>query len=142
MWMLNLIPDELVYGVLIVSLLVVFFSSLLYRIPFISQYILVIRTIATIVAIAVSVLFGIKIDQKLWGKQVEEFKQRLAAAEEKSKETNVVIETKVVTKTNVIREKGQEVVQYIDREVVKVDNACTIAPAFVKAHNDAANLTK
>jgi len=49
---------------------------------------------------------------------------------------------KVVKKTEYIKTRGKDVVQYIDREVTKYDNTCIIPKEFVKAHNDAAEMAK
>ena len=64
------------------------------------------------------------------------------ALSEIEKEENVKIVEKVVTKTQVVKEKAQEVVKYVDREVVKYDNSCVIPKEFVKAVNDAAEPPK
>ena len=49
--------------------------------------------------------------------------------------------TKVVTKTQVIKEKGDDVVRYIDREVAKYDAECRIPQVAIRAH-DASALNK
>jgi hypothetical protein len=51
---------------------------------------------------------------------------------------------KVVTKTQVIKTRGEDIVKYVDREVVKYDTKfapgeeCEIPKEFIKAINDAA----
>jgi len=68
-------------------------------------------------------------------KRVEEL-QAMAARE------NTKIVEKVVTKTQVIREKSKDIVQFVDREVVKYDNICSIPKEVVQAHNQAAGQLK
>ena len=76
--------------------------------------------------------------------EVESMKQKVAEAEAKSVVENVKIVEKVVTKTKVVKEKGQDVIKYVDREVVKYDvkfapgGECEIPKEFIKAHNEAA----
>jgi hypothetical protein len=53
----------------------------------------------------------------LWRERVAEMEAKVAAAEEKSRETNKEIETKIVEKTKVIREKGKTQIEYINRLV-------------------------
>jgi hypothetical protein len=83
-----------------------------------------------------------------WRERVEEMEARVAAAEEQSKETNTKIVTKVVTKTQVIRTRGADIVKYVDREIVKYDEKfakggmCEIPQEFIKAHNAAAEQPK
>jgi hypothetical protein len=52
-----------------------------------------------------------------WRERVAEMEAKVAAAEKKSQEVNAKIETKVVEKTKVIREKGRVQIEYINRLV-------------------------
>ena len=74
----------------------------------------------------------------IWRDKVKEVEAKLAAAEAESKKETVKIVERVVKKTEIIQRRGQDVVQYIDREVTKYDNTCVIPKEFVKAHNDSA----
>jgi hypothetical protein len=78
-----------------------------------------------------------------WRERVAEVEARLKVAQEQSVTENTRIETKLVTRTQLVREQGQEVIRYIDREIVKYDTKfapggqCEIPQEFIKAHNDA-----
>jgi hypothetical protein len=70
--------------------------------------------------------------------------KKVAEAEAKSAKANVEIQTKIVEKTKVVREKGEDIVRYVDREVVKnqevikyVEN-CPVPKSIIDAHNAAA----
>ena len=77
-----------------------------------------------------------------------EVEARVAAAEEAGRKENVKIVTKVVTKTQIIRTRGADIVKYVDREIVKYDTKfapggqCEIPSEFIKAINDAAEAPK
>jgi len=79
---------------------------------------------------------------------IKELKDKVSVAEEQSVKETVKVETKYINKTQVIRERGQDVVQYIDREVVKYDTKflpggmCEIPKEFIEAHNKAAEKLK
>lgn len=81
-----------------------------------------------------------------WRARVAELEKKLAVAEEESKKVNTVVETKVVTKTKVIKEKAEEIIRYVDREVVKeivkFDQTCPIPKEAIDVHNEAAKLNK
>jgi transcriptional regulator of nitric oxide reductase len=49
---------------------------------------------------------------------------------------------KTVVKTQVVRERGKDIVRYVDREVVKFDANCVIPQEFVTVHNRAAEAPK
>ena len=118
------------------------------RIPIINQY----RIPAQVLGIALLVMGvywrgGYAIEME-WRERVAEVEARVAAAEAKSAEENVKIVTKVVTKTQVIRTRGETITKYIDREIVRYDEKfakggmCEIPQEFIKAHNSAAEAPK
>ena len=118
------------------------------RIPVINQY----RTPAQILGIALLVAGvywrgGYAIEME-WRDRVAEVEARVAAAEEAGRKENVKIVTKVVTKTQVIRTRGADIVKYVDREIVRYDEKfarggiCEIPQEFIKAHNSAAEAPK
>jgi hypothetical protein len=118
------------------------------RIPVINQY----RIPAQVLGIALLVIGvywrgGYAIEME-WRERVAEVEARVAAAEAASKEENVKIVTKVVTKTQVIRTRGADIVKYVDREIVRYDEKfakggiCEIPQEFIKAHNSAAEAPK
>ena len=77
-------------------------------------------------------------------KVVKEDEDKVALVEEQARTASAKIETKVVTQTKVIREKGQNIIQYVDRvvtqdkEVVKFVENCPIPTAIVNTLNAAA----
>ena len=118
------------------------------RIPVINQY----RIPAQVLGIALLVIGvywrgGYAVEQE-WRERVAEVEARVAAAEAKSAEENVKIVTKVVTKTQVIRTRGADIVKYVDREIVRYDEkfarggVCEIPEEFIRAHNSAAEAPK
>ena len=83
-----------------------------------------------------------------WREKVAEAEARVAAAEQKSQETNTVIEEKVVEKTKVIKGKTEYITQYLDREVVKKEEIvkyiekCPVPKEIIDIHNQAAEMNK
>ena len=152
MWILHFLPDTLILWicniVLLAGILLTVTAFFIKRIPVINQY----RTPAQILGIALLVMGvywrgGYAIEME-WRERVAEVESRVAAAEAASKEENVKIVTKVVTKTQVIRTRGETITKYIDREIVRYDEkfakggVCEIPQEFIKAHNDAAEEPK
>ena len=73
-----------------------------------------------------------------WRERVSEVEAKLQVAEQQSAKENTRIETRVVKKTEYIKTRGQDIVQYVDREVTRYDNSCIIPKPFIEAHNRAA----
>lgn len=118
------------------------------RIPVINQY----RTPAQVLGIALLVAGvywrgGYAIEME-WRERVAEMEAKIATAEAKSAEENVKIVTKVVTKTQVVKTRGEDIIRYVDREIVRYDEkfakggVCEIPQEFIKAHNNAAEAPK
>ncbi len=133
---------------LLAGILLTVTAFFIQRIPIINQY----RTPAQILGIALLVLGvywrgGYAVEQE-WRERVAEVEARVAAAESASREENTKIVTKVVTKTQVIRTRGADIVKYVDREIVRYDEKfakggiCEIPQEFIKAHNSAAEAPK
>jgi len=152
MWILHFLPDAVILWicntVLLAGILLTVTAFFIQRIPIINQY----RVPAQILGIALLVLGvywrgGYAVEQE-WRERVAEVEARVAAAEAASREENVKIVTKVVTKTQIIRTRGETITKYIDREIVKYDTKfapggqCEIPQEFIKAINDAAEAPK
>lgn len=151
MWILHFLPDSYLQSIIqfilasgVILCLVSFLGKaiLKYAFPPLAKYISLLQFLS-IFLIVLGVFFeGSYATEMSWRTRVEEMEKKVAEAEEKSKKLNTIVDTKVVTKTKVIREKGQLVRQYIDREVTKYDSQCVIPKEFVKAHNDSAEAPK
>ena len=137
MWYLQFLPNWLFYGILLIGIAGLLFTRF---IPF--HY----KSVAQAVSIF-AFSFGmfmtgaIKANES-WQEKVKEMEAKVAEAQEQSKEETVKIETKVINKTQIIRERGDEILKYIDREIVKYDTTCVIPKEFIEAHNKAAEKLK
>jgi hypothetical protein len=73
-------------------------------------------------------------NERGWQARVKEFEQKVAIAEQKAKEANTKIETKVVTKIQVIKETTNEnkaaIVKY-------VTDSCQLSNAAIMLHDSA-----
>ena len=148
MWVLSLLPDWFYHLVTVAGVIGVIAAWVLKFIPFISTYRLPIQVVSII-----AVLFGVWmeggiVNEAKWQARVKELEEKVAVAETQSKEENVKIVTKVVTKTQIVKVRGKDIVKYVDREIVKYDTKfapggiCEIPKEFIKAHNDSAEVPK
>ena len=147
-WILSFIPDWVWTLVLIFGILGILASWVLKFVPFISTYRLPIQ-VASIIALVVGVYFqGVIANEAKWQGKIADLQKQIVKAETKSKETNVVVQEKIVTKTKIIKEKGKDIVNYIDREVVKKEEIikyieqCPVPKEIIDLHNQAVDLNK
>ena len=144
MWLMNFLPNWMFHAVLIVGVLGLISSFVLNFIPSFKLYHLPIQVLSVLL-IAVGVWFqGAMSNQAEWEAKVAEMQVKVAEAEAKSQEENVKIITKTVKKLELVRTKGQDIINYVDREVVKdrevikfVEN-CPIPQIIINTHNAAA----
>jgi len=148
MWILHLLPDTLILWIcnslIAAGFLLTVAAFFTQTVPLLNQY----RLPAQVLGIALLVIGvywsgGYAVESE-WRERVAELELKVAEAEKRSAQVNTEIVTKIVTKTKVIRERGDDIVQYLDREVVKnqevirfVEN-CPIPDIIVNTHNAAA----
>ena len=144
MWMLSLLPDWVYHLIVIFSLLALIVASVFKFIP----YRLPIQVFGALLLIFGVWMEGGIVNEAKWEARVRELEDKVKIAEEKSKEKNVEIQEKVVTQTKVVKEKGKDIIQFIDREVVKKEEVikyvenCPVPKDIIDAHNAAATLNK
>ena len=144
MWLLNWLPDWIFYAVGLIGLVGLFSTYLLRFIPIpaIYMYKTPIQLVSIVLIGFATYMSGGIANEAKWNARVKEVEAKVAAAEVESAKQNVKIVEKVVKKTEYITRKGNDVIQYVDREIVKYDSSCVIPKEFVKAHNDATDLNK
>ncbi len=148
MWILHLLPDAfiawIVNIILIAGALITVAGFFVRFVPFVNTYRIPVQ-IAGILLLITGVYFeGGYSTEIAWRERVREAEAKVAKAEKLSAETNTQVITKLVTRTRVIHDQGQDIVNYIDREVVRnqaviqfVEN-CPIPSVIISTHNAAA----
>ena len=119
MWILSILPETAIHIIFGIGILGVIAGFVLGFIPFIRAYKLAIQVCSILLLVFGVYLEGGLADYKEWQLKVAEMKAQAAEAQAKGAEKNVEIQEKIVEKTKVIREKGRDIIKYIDREVVK-----------------------
>jgi len=144
MWILKWLPFWIFYALLAIGLLGLAATYLMrfLPIPGLYMYKTPIQLGSVVLIVLGTYMSGAISNEEAWLARVHELEIKVKEAEAKSAEENVKIVEKVVTKTNVIREKGKDIIQYVDKEVVKYDSKCEIPKEAVIAVNKAAEGVK
>jgi hypothetical protein len=69
---------------------------------------------------------------------IAEMEKKVAKAEADSAIANIEIVEKIRVETQVIHEKGEQIIRYVNKEIVKYDNTCDLPEIIVTVHNAAA----
>lgn len=146
MFILHYLPDSVILwfcnSLLLAGIALTVIAFFIRSIPLVNQY----RIPAQVLGIALLIVGvylrgGLAVEQT-WRDRVAELEAQIMVAEAASRDANVKIETRVVKKTEYITRRGQDIVEYVDREVVKYDTTCVIPDPFIQAHNRAAEPVK
>ena len=142
MWILNWLPNFIFYGILFVGLLGLLATYVMKFIPMVYMYRTPIQVVSVLFIIIGTYMSGAISNEEVWQARVKELEVKLAQAEVESAKENTKIVEKIVKKTEYIKIRGNDIIQYVDREVTKYDEVCRIPPPFIKAHNNAAEAPK
>lgn len=138
MWILNFLPNWIVHGLVFAGAFALFASVFLKIIPVIKTYTIPVRVAGVVALLLGFFLEGAVSNQEAWEKRVKELEAKVAEAQAESAKQNTEIVEKTVYKTKIVKERGDEVIKYIDKEIVKYDATCIIPKEFIAAHNKAA----
>ena len=148
MWILQWLPNWIFYAIFFAGLFGLLASYLMKFIPFVYMYRTAIQAVSVVLIALGTYMSGAISNEEAWQVRVKEMEAKVAAAEIESQKENVKIVEKIVKKTEYIKTRGQDVVKYIDKEIVKYDTKflpggqCEIPKEFIEAHNRAAEAPK
>jgi hypothetical protein len=161
MWILTILPEAAIHIIFGLGVLGTIAGFVLGFIPFVKTYKLAIQIISLIVLVFGVYLEGGLADYKEWELRVKEMEAKIAQAETQSANKNVEIQEKIVETTKVVREKGRDIIKYIDKwntkevikevegperikreEVIKYIENCPVPKEFIDLHNQATELNK
>lgn len=144
LWILQFLPDWVYYGILGIGLVGFAVTYLLKFVPLPAIYIY--RTpiqIASVIMIAFGVyMSGVIANEQKWKDRVAQLEKEYEESKIKSEKVNTEIVTKYITKREVIRERGEEQIRYIDREITKYNEICRLPKEVINIHNQAAKAPK
>jgi len=150
MWILKWLPFWIFYAMFFAGVAGFLATYLIRFIP--NPAIYMYKTPIQLVSVALIVIgvymAGAISNEEAWQARVKEMEAKVAEAEAKSQKVNVEVVEKVVKKTEYIKSRGQDIVKYIDKEIVKYDTKflpggqCEIPKEFIEAHNKAAEAPK
>jgi hypothetical protein len=133
MFILNWLPSWFFYSLFFAGLTGLFVPLVLKFIPYGS----LIQGTSLGVLIACTFMIGAIYDNDQWQLRVSEMQKKIAIAEAESSKENIKIVEKVVVQKRLIQQRGEEVIKYVDKEIIKYDNSCVVPKEFVYVHNKA-----
>jgi hypothetical protein len=148
MWILQWLPNWIFYAIFFAGLLGLVATFVMKFIPLVYVYRTPIQAVSVVLIALGTYMAGAISNEEAWQARVKEMEAKVEAAAIESAQENVKIVEKVVKKTEYIKTRGQDIVKYIDKEIVKYDTKflpggqCEIPKEFIEAHNRAAEAPK
>ena len=141
MWLLNIIPDSILYGFILsamgIGATLFVLGTFAVFLPLVNTYGLLMRTVGIILLIGSVYLYGGYGTEMKWRAEAAKLKadmdRKVALSEKKSKQ----IVTKYIVQTKVIKEKG-DAIKKLSQHVKKADAKCIVPKSFVLLHDSAA----
>ena len=138
MWILQFLPNWIFYLTLIAGIAALLITHFVKVLP--NAQLIKLASAATVSASIY--MIGAISNNDAWLAKIKDLETKVAQAEAKSATLNTEITEKTVVKTQVVKQRGQDIIKYVDREVVKYDTTCVIPKEFVLIHNRAAEAPK
>lgn len=115
MWLFEYVPSWLFQLTFFLSIVVYLVATTLRVLPYapIFKYV----SIATI--FLSTYLLGMQAGDAWWRKKAQDLQQKVLELELKSQQENTKIVERVITKQQLVKQRGEDIIKYVDREVVK-----------------------
>ena len=140
--MMHLLPDSflifIIHALLVTGLIGMVIGFVGGKLPFVGTYATIIK-IVSIVLFCIGLYWkgGYSVEEE-WQQRVAEMEEKVRIAEEKSKETNVIIETKYKDRVKKITETRNVIVESIKINEKIIDAKCELDPVVISILNEAA----
>ena len=140
--MMHLLPESflilIIHALLVTGLIGMVIGFVGSKIPFVGTYATIIK-IVSIVLFCIGLYWkgGYSVEED-WRQRVADMEEKVRISEEKSKETNVVIETKYKDRVKKITETRNVIVEKIKINEKIIDAKCELDPVVISILNEAA----
>jgi hypothetical protein len=139
-WMLQLIPDSLfvwiTYALFLTGVVLYIASKLATILPFVSRY----KLGAELLGVAVLIVSAYFYGGVGYRQMIADLKDKIAVAEQQSRDANTALEKKTQEKIKVIKETV-----YVNKTIIKetagrqIDSQCVLPKSAVSLHNSASD---
>ena len=161
MWIFTIFGDLIIHGIFLAGVLLTLAGFVLGFIPFFGRYKVALQIVGLLTLVFGAYLEGGLADNKLWEAKVKEVEAQVAKAEAEAAQANTKLQAKLSEQSQVIKEKGDTIIKYVDRykdrevlkevqgpervkieEVIKYVENCPVPKELLDIHNEAATINK
>ena len=136
MWILQFLPNWIFYLLLFAGIVGYILSNTFFKLLPYSDVIKISSIFGIIFGIF---MVGAIHDNDAWLQRVSELEKKVLELETKSAEVNTKLVQKVFVKKQIIKERGDDIIKYIDREVIKDNEVVKYIEHCPKLPNEIVN---
>ena len=142
MWILHLLPDSWLINAIFILMSVgainIIGSYFLNLFPLVGKYATIMQILGILILSTSAYMIGGYGVEYEWRQKAAELEKKISEGKVESAKVNTQIIQKIVTQKQIVREKGEDVIKYVDKEIVKYNDRCDIPVEVIKAHDAAA----
>lgn len=137
MWILSYLPTWIFYAIVVLGILGVVASYVLSMVPLVNQYKIPLQVVSIVViAFGVFIIGGVE-NELSWQAKVKELEAQVAVATAKSNETNTIVQQKVITKIQIVKQQVEVVKKEIEVQKEYINADCRVNPIVIDLYNKA-----
>ena len=137
MWILSYLPTWIFYAITVIGILGLISSYVLGIVPLVNQYKIPLQVVSIVViAFGVFIIGGVE-NELAWQAKVKELEAQVAVATAKSNETNTVVQQKVITKIQIVKQQVEVVKREIEVQKEYINADCKVSPTAIDLYNKA-----
>ena len=137
MWILSYLPTWIFYAIVVLGILGVVASYVLSMVPLVNQYKIPLQVVSIVViAFGVFIIGGVE-NELSWQAKVKELEAQVAVATAKSNETNTIVQQKVITKIQIVKQQVEVVKKEIEVQKEYINADCKVNPIVIDLYNKA-----
>ena len=137
MWILSYLPTWIFYAITVIGILGLISSYVLGIVPLVNQYKIPLQVVSIVViAFGVFIIGGVE-NELSWQAKVKELEAQVAVATAKSNETNTVVQQKVITKIQIVKQQVEVVKREIEVQKEYINADCKVSPTAIDLYNKA-----
>jgi hypothetical protein len=137
MWILSYLPTWIFYAIVVLGILGVVASYVLSMVPLVNQYKIPLQVVSIVViAFGVFIIGGVE-NELSWQAKVKELEAQVAVATAKSNETNTIVQQKVITKIQIVKQQVEVIKKEIEVQKEYINADCKVNPIVIDLYNKA-----
>lgn len=140
MWILHFLPDWIFHAIVLIGLAGIILGQFFSWLPLIGKYLIPVRIVSVILFAFGLFMEGANYNNNVWEARVKELEEKVKVSEEKSKQANDSIKTKVVQKVKVVKDFQVIIKDRIVEKKEIIDADCKVPPEAIKILNDSAKM--